>query len=77
MPEFQQKYGMQSNTPAGIAIVPVSLAASFIASFVSNTYKKCNWITHKVIRSRDLLLMHWVEKDSFTLLQLFMSRVVL
>ncbi|KAI8375522.1 hypothetical protein BD560DRAFT_392570 [Blakeslea trispora] len=35
MPSFLKRYNLYSDTPAGYAIVPVSLAASFVASFVS------------------------------------------
>lgn len=35
MPSFLKKYSLISDSGAGYAIVPVSLAASFIASFVS------------------------------------------
>lgn len=37
MPEFQNRFGLQTDTVAGSAIVPVSLAASFVASFVNIT----------------------------------------
>lgn len=37
IPSFRAKYNLVVDTPANDAILPVSLAASFIASFVSIT----------------------------------------
>jgi hypothetical protein len=51
-PSFQQQYQFYPSTGAGYAVVPVSLAASFIASFVKHLLENisCQYFTYELSR---------------------------